>query len=412
MNVFSFFIIIAILLVNFLLYKKYYINKKLFYISNFFIIMYSILAIVIFYNNISNGFSTGILFGDIQNNHFCDEYKYNIDSQILFDHFKNGEFNQWINKQLPVFEFIDPQGHPSYGNYNIFVIMLTFLRLIGINSALNFILIKLFIYVPTYIYLYKLFKIYLNEKLSLLSVIIFSFLPGYILTNTLLMRDNIILFLLIVALYCLLSKEYNLKILIPSLILLLFFRSYLILILIAILVFTFKNTKNLISVLDIFYLVVIVGTIYFFTNYNFTVEQSNVFFSFAQIQHLQENFINWYGVGAPMLIKLAFQTLLQLVFNPLFISFLSSGLVYLILTSLGNISGIIIAVCFGIMFVIVCLRKQNSAIRYLVKFTFYFTLLTALVLMAKDSYIINRLELMWTPLFLIIILLPFNKKVC
>ena len=113
-----------------------------------------------------------------------------------------------------------------------------------------------------------------------------------------------------------------------------------------------------------------------------------------------------------MLIKLAFQTLLQLVFNPLFISFLSSGLVYLILTSLGNISGIIIAVCFGIMFVIVCLRKQNSAIRYLVKFTFYFTLLTALVLMAKDSYIINRLELMWTPLFLIIILLPFNKKVC
>lgn len=290
--------------------------------------------------------------------------------------------------------------------------MLTFLRLIGINSALNFILIKLFIYVPTYIYLYKLFKIYLNEKLSLLSVIIFSFLPGYILTNTLLMRDNIILFLLIVALYCLLSKEYNLKILIPSLILLLFFRSYLILILIAILVFTFKNTKNLISVLDIFYLVVIVGTIYFFTNYNFTVEQSNVFFSFAQIQHLQENFINWYGVGAPMLIKLAFQTLLQLVFNPLFISFLSSGLVYLILTSLGNISGIIIAVCFGIMFVIVCLRKQNSAIRYLVKFTFYFTLLTALVLMAKDSYIINRLELMWTPLFLIIILLPFNKKVC
>ena len=195
-------------------------------------------------------------------------------------------------------------------------------------------------------------------------------------------------------------------------ILLLFFRSYLILILIAILVFTFKNTKNLISVLDIFYLVVIVGTIYFFTNYNFTVEQSNVFFSFAQIQHLQENFINWYGVGAPMLIKLAFQTLLQLVFNPLFISFLSSGLVYLILTSLGNISGIIIAVCFGIMFVIVCLRKQNSAIRYLVKFTFYFTLLTALVLMAKDSYIINRLELMWTPLFLIIILLPFNKKVC
>lgn len=120
--------------------------------------MYSILAIVIFYNNISNGFSTGILFGDIQNNHFCDEYKYNIDSQILFDHFKNGEFNQWINKQLPVFEFIDPQGHPSYGNYNIFVIMLTFLRLIGINSALNFILIKLFIYVPTYIYLYKLLR--------------------------------------------------------------------------------------------------------------------------------------------------------------------------------------------------------------------------------------------------------------
>lgn len=410
MTIFSFLIIACLLLLNFYLYKKNFISKNLFYISTSFIILYIIIAISVFYNNIANGFSTGILFGDVENNHFCDEYKYNIDSQILLNHFKNGEFSQWLHKELPIYEFVDPQGHPSYGNYNIFVIMLTLLRMIGLNSPLDFILIKLFIYIPTYIYLFKLSKIYLDEKLSLISVALFSILPGYMLTNSLLMRDNIILFLMIVALYYILSKNYNFKILIPILILLLFFRSYLIPIFIATIIFTYKNTKKIISVLDFIYIGIIIVTIYFFINYNFNLEHSNIFFSFYQIQALQDNFVAWYGTGIPMLLKLFFLTAVQIILDPLFMNFLSSGLIYLWLTSLGNILGIFVSISFSIIFLVLCFTNKDSKIKHLQKFTFYFTLLNALLLMSKDSYIINRLALMWFPLFIIILLIPFNKK--
>lgn len=410
MTIFSFLIIACLLLLNFYLYKKNYISKNLFYISTIFIILYIITAISIFYNNIANGFSNGILFGDIESNHFCDEYKYYIDSEILLNHLKNGGFYQWINKQLPIYEFIDPEGHPSYGNYNIFVILLTFLRMIGINSPLDFVLIKLFIYIPTYIYLHKLSRLYLNDKFSLISVTLFSILPGYILTNSLLMRDNIILFLTIAILYYILSKNYNFKVIIPLLIILLFFRSYLILIFISTLIFTFKNAKKIINFLDIAYVVIIIATIYFFTNYNFNIAHSNIFFSFYQIQALQENFVSWYGTGISMLIKLFLLTAVQIILDPLFINFLSSGLIYLWLTSLGNILGIFVSISFSIIFLVLCFTNKDSKIKHLQKFTFYFTLLNALLLMSKDSYIINRLALMWLPLFIIILLIPFNKK--
>lgn len=410
MTIFSIFIIVAMLTLNFYLYKKKFINKNLFYISTGFILLYSLISILIFYNNISNGYSTGILFGDIANNHFCDEYKYNIDSQILLNHWKNGEFTQWLNKELPVFEFVDPQNHPSYGNYNAFVIILAFLRLIGITSILDFILLKLFVYIPTYIYLYKLSKIYLNEKLSLLSVILFSILPGYLLTNAVLMRDNIIIFLIIAIVYYILSKNYNFKLLVPLFVILLFLRSYLILIFIATLVFTYKNSKRIITILDIIYLLVIISTIYFFTTYSFGMDQGNIFFSFYQIQYLQDNFTNWYGYGVSMLIRFFTLTLVHVFSNPLFINFLSTGILYLIIFSLGNILSTLLSVCFGLKFLFLCFKKNNCKLITLIKFTFYFTLLNGLLVMAKDSYIINRIELMWIPLFIIILLVPINNK--
>ena len=62
---------------------------------------------------------------------------------ILLNHLKNGDFKAWLNKELPIYEFVDPEGHASYGNYNIFVILLTLLKAIGIKSTLDLILIKL-----------------------------------------------------------------------------------------------------------------------------------------------------------------------------------------------------------------------------------------------------------------------------
>ena len=255
MSIFTPIIIIFILLLNYYLYKRNSYSKSFFIMSSSFLVVYILFSIIIYYNNLSNGFEHGILFGDVANNHFCDEYKYYIDSDILLNHLKNGDFKAWLNKELPIYEFVDPEGHASYGNYNIFVILLTLLKAIGIKSTLDLILIKLFVYIPTSIFLYKTSRLYLNKKLSLMSVGVFSLLPGYILCNSLLMRDNIVICLVSILIYYILAQKINYKSIILILIvtiLLLKFRSYLFLVLIACIIFTTKNTKRIISFLDIF----------------------------------------------------------------------------------------------------------------------------------------------------------------
>lgn len=409
MSIFTIIFILGIISLNLYLYKKGKENKKLYILISIFSGIYILSTLFIYYNNISNGFTTGILYGDILNSHFCDEFKYFTDSEILLNHFKNGEFNLWISKQLPQYEFIDSSGHPSFGNYNIFVIFLTLLRMVGINSPLDFILIKLIIYIPTAIYLYKLSRIYLNKNLSLISVGIFSLLPGFILTNTLLMRDNIILFAVIALLYYILSKKFSI-ITILLLAILLVFRSYLVPVFIATLLFTYKNDKKIIGFKDILFLAIMILTIYFFTNFKFKLEHSNMFFSFYQIEALQDKFASVFGTGLPMLFKLFYSTLLHIVVDPIFISFLTSGIFYLILISLGNILGMIVSALFGIKFLFLSFKNKNPKIIYLLKFTFYFTLLNSLIIMAKDAFIINRLALMWLPLFIIILLYGVNIK--
>ena len=46
---------------------------------------------------------------------------------------------------------------------------------------------------------------------------------------------------------------------------------------------------------------------------------------------------------------------------------------------------------------------------YLFKFTAYFTILTGLIVLAKDLFIIHRITLMWLPLFIIILLYSINE---
>ena len=387
-------------------------NKQLFSIITIFLVIYISFSMLIYFNNLTKGYEYGILYGDILNSHFCDEYKYFVDSDILLNHLKSGEFINWVQGTLPTYEFIDISGHPSYGNYNIFVILLTILKAIGINSTLNLILFKLVFYIPTALMLYKLSKRFLSEKASMLSVILFSAFPGYLLTNTLLMRDNIIVFLVIAILYSLFNKKVNIKVLIPSLVLLLFFRSYLVLVFAAAVFITYKNTDKLISLKDILFLVLSLVVIYIFTNFNFGLNHSNVFFSFYQIIALQENFASFYGTGIFSIIKLLISTCIQIVFVPLYTNFITSGYIYLAIFSISNIFKIVFSLLFGARFLTLIFEKPKKEIIHLMKFTFYFTLFTSLIVMAKDGYIITRITLIWMPLFIIITLLPckFIKK--
>lgn len=412
MTIYTVIIIILLLLLNFYLYKRNYMNKQLFSTITVFLVIYIFGSMLIYFNNLNKGYEYGILYGDILNSHFCDEYKYFVDSDILLNHLKSGEFINWVQGTLPTYEFIDISGHPSYGNYNIFVILLTILKAIGINSTLNLILFKLVFYIPTALMLYKLSKRFLSEKASMLSVILFSAFPGYLLTNTLLMRDNIIVFLVIAILYSLFNKKVNIKVFIPSLVLLLFFRSYLVLVFAASVFITYKNTDKLISLKDILFLVLSLVVIYIFTNFNFGLNHSNVFFSFYQIIALQENFASFYGTGIFSIIKLLISTCIQIVFVPLYTNFITSGYIYLAIFSISNIFKIVFSLLFGARFLTLIFEKPKKEIIHLMKFTFYFTLFTSLIVMAKDGYIITRITLIWMPLFIIITLLPckFIKK--
>ena len=82
------------------------------------------------------------------------------------------------------------------------------------------------------------------------------------------------------------------------------FRAYLILVFAACLVLTFRNNKKLISKYDLIYVILILVAIYLIINFNFSLEHSNIFFSYYQIIDLQEKFISLYGSGILGIVKL------------------------------------------------------------------------------------------------------------
>lgn len=392
---------LSILLLNYYLYKRKYSTKSLYIISNIFLIVYFMLSILIYYNNLSNGFEHGIIFGDILENHFCDEYRYYMDSNILLNHFKNGDFFTWISGNLPDYEYIDPNGHPGFGNYNIFVIIITFFKLLGITNTLSLITIKLAIYIPTSIFIYKIAKMYLSDTLSLLAVIIFSILPGYALINSLLMRDSIIILLTLILTYYVLQKRYNVFVIIPIAILLLFFRSYMLPIIIITAAFCYNNLKSLLSKNDLLYLLIIVLLIIFFSKFNFNTDQMRM---------LQERFADMFGNSIFSSVIVCIYTVIHIFYDPLLINFLTSGVLYLQLFSLGNIIANISSILFIPSYFYSILKYKDEKIIYLLKFTFYYSFITGILVLSKDGYIINRIALQWLPLYIIILLLPFNKK--
>lgn len=392
---------LSILSLNYYLYKRKYLTKSLYIISNIFLIVYFMLSILIYYNNISDGFEHGIIFGDILGNHFCDEYRYYMDSNILLNHLKNGDFFTWLTGNLPDYEYIDPNGHPGFGNYNIFVIILTFLKLLGITNTLSLITIKLALYIPTSIFIYKIAKMYLSDKLSLLAVIIFSLLPGYSLINSLLMRDSIIIILTLILTYYVLQKRYNIFVIIPIAILLLFFRSYMLPIIIMTTAFCYKNAKTILSKNDFLYLLFIILLIIFFSRFNFNTEQMRM---------LQERFADMFGNNIFSSFIVCIYTVIHIFYDPLLINFLTSGVLYIQIFSLGNIIANISSILFIPSYFYSIIKYKNERIIYLLKYTFYYSFITGILVLSKDGYIINRIALQWLPLYIIIILLPFNKE--
>lgn len=407
--------ILLTIALSYLLFVKKLDNKKLFKLSVIVIALTSFIAILIYYQNLYYNYEFGILYGNIYNTHFCDEYRYFQDANILYDHLVNDGFSSLFNKTLPPWEFMDLSGHPGFGNYNIFVILLALLKFVGYKTTLDFITVKLIILPITLYFAYKLFKLYLNEKNALIGIGVLSLFPGYLLLNSILLRDNIIILFIIIAFYIILNTNIRLSVkllsLIPILILFLDLRGYLAPIIVATVFFCFKNSKRIISIMDILIIGIITCTLIFFTTYKFTNGELMIFggFSDEQIRILQENFNVMYGSGLLGTFKLFCLTFLNIFYVPPFISFIFSGMIYLIIFSLGNIASVLLSIVFIPLFIYLCIKMKDSKHIYLLKFTFYFTYLCGLMLMSKDGYIIVRLGMMWVPLFILIILIATEK---
>lgn len=408
---------ILVILLSYFLFVIVLNNTRLFKLTLIFSLLYFIITVLIYNQNLSRGFENGILFGDVYGNYLSDEFRYFEDSKILYNHFINEGFMPLLKRTLPAWEYIDPHGSPGFGNYNFFVIILALLRLIGFSTIVDFISFKLLFYPITIFFLYKLFKLYLTEKTTIISLLVFSLLPGFILSSTVLMRDSIIFTFIFAALYYILSKEHSIIAktipLIILLLILLIVRAYLAPILLATIIFCYKNTKKIFSIKDIIFLIIISLTLLFFTNFKFTNGQLMIFggFSDEQIRILQENFAAMYGTGIYTIFNVFFLTVIHIFYVPPYINFMSSKLLYLIIFSLGNIVSIITSLIFIPSYLFLTIKNKSQEILYLLKFTFYFTFLSGLMLVSKDGYIITRLSLMWTPLFILIIsILIENRK--
>lgn len=418
MTVISIINTVLVILLSYFLFVIVLNNTRLFKLTLIFSLLYFIITVLIYNQNLSRGFENGILFGDVYGNYLSDEFRYFEDSKILYNHFINEGFMPLLKGTLPAWEYIDPHGSPGFGNYNFFVIILALLRLIGFSTIVEFISFKLLFYPITIFFLYKIFKLYLTEKTTIISLLVFSSLPGFILSNTLLMRDNIIFAFIFTTLYYILSKEHSIIVktitLIILLLILLIVRAYLAPILLVTIIFCYKNTEKIFSVRDIIFLIIIALALVFFTNFKFTNGQLMIFggFSDEQIRILQENFAAMYGSGISTIFNVFFLTLIHIFYVPPYISFMSSKLLYLIIFSLGNIVTTITSLIFIPSYLFLIIKNKSKEILYLLKFTFYFTFLSGLILVSKDGYIITRLSLMWTPLFILIISIFIENRKC
>ena len=109
-------ILIAFLMgISYYLYRKNIINKNLFTITSIFIGIYSLITILIYYNNINSGFKYGILFGDVAGSYFCDEERYFFESALLSEHLKNGELLALLKGSFPAYEYITGADIPGFG---------------------------------------------------------------------------------------------------------------------------------------------------------------------------------------------------------------------------------------------------------------------------------------------------------
>ena len=210
MLIFASFLLVLIL--SFTFKVKRYEVKFIFFVL---IVINIIIIYITYFTAIKLGYSNGLVRGIVGKIAYYDTSNYFIESGTLLGLWRHGGFSYWILGHMK-------QGNAFYTYYNFFVIWNALIRFIFGNNLINLILIKLQFSIFSMFFLYKISKLFLKDKLALLSVFIFNIFPSYLLVNTNLMRDNIIIFFILYSSYIFFYNRENLnkKVLIKLLILL------------------------------------------------------------------------------------------------------------------------------------------------------------------------------------------------
>ena len=398
----SLILLAIILIINYFIYKRYKYSKKIYIISLIFIIINFAFIYLIYYNNLSLGFEEGIVFGDKLGLLATDEYKYFMESEHLVYNLESfGGFKAYLNGQLVTYPFkVD---NKPYGIYNHFVFILAVLKCLGITKLVDLLTLKLIFTVFNTYLIYSISRRLLSEKFSLLVTIVFNIAPAYILINATLVRDNIIITIILSIILLIIKSQWNytnIIILALMIIFLSIFRIYTLFSLIVTLIFTFKKSTKVINKLDISFIILFILGLFLFDKL-----PTNI----GEIDYLQYNYHEYFGIGIEGMITLVFQTIKNIFVRGLFLNTLPTKSIYVILIVLGAVYYMILVPIFIYKVIIILFIDKDETKIWLCKFTIYFTLFNGLILMLKDVMIPTRLSIMWYLLHIIIIFLPVKK---
>jgi len=202
------------------------------------------------------GFDNGIIYGKIGNTYYSDEINYFKDMQYLKEKISEKGLMAYIKGEIA------DKGY--YGPYNIYVLFLTILSFLGIQSPFQLIIVKIIFSLLLFNLCIYFFKNFLSTTKAIIASLLLVLFPEFILVTSSLLRDNIITFffmLNILFLYKFYENAYNyisIIIWLICFIILLFLRPYSIIGLLPFFVIIcMKNKKILYSLLLIVFFAIL-----------------------------------------------------------------------------------------------------------------------------------------------------------
>lgn len=403
-------LLFILLTINFIIFKVKKYNKSYLICTTLLLLFYFFMIISIDKSNMESGFRFNIFVRSHDGITAYDEHKYFAESEVLYNRWKTGYFNDWLTMELPAEEYrIDSL--PGYGNYNYFIVFLTTLRLIGLSTASELIVFKLIFTVFCFSVIFDLCNKFVSSNRAILITTIFSLYPAFMQSSVLLLRDNIILlFVLLLIKYLFYESNENLKSLknITIIIIASFFlfklRLYTLIVIyfVAILLRLFKPTNKLFGIQDII--------IFFCIIFGF-LALLKLPINNPQVIYLQEKLSSLYGTNIIAPIKLIISTVKDILTTSLYFDSLTSSYLYVKLIASAGFFYMALIPFFIYRTIIIAFFDKSIKSIYLLKSTLYFCFFNAIILMSKDGFVTARLNAMWLLLFLIIIFIPSDKDI-